>query len=321
MDVDYRIQLHAPYEREPYDSYICHRTSQAWEIAKMLRSARAKGRLGIALGDFNMIPMSLAHQLLTCHGAAVDTWRVLHPQSSIGAAEDTPEKARKVPMPSAEYNVLENGATCDSVFNTWRWTQHQKDALKKGRDVHIDPQTDDPRAKRLDYIFLGGTKEHWRVKAAKVGMIERHPDLKVSLSDHFSVEVILEHAPLESVVPEIVTEMDDCLPLGVYGSILDMTDKYIRRELKQRLLRLSHFGVQIAISIGCLVAVWWSPRNFVAFVLMLVSTLGLSAGVLDGLIGGIFMSWELRTLREFRWEIENAMELARRSGEDSKVVD
>ena len=100
----------------------------------MLRAARAKGRLALALGDFNMIPLSLAHQLLTTHGAALDAWRVLHPSSSIGSTLDQPEKARGLEMPTAQFNLTENGATCDSVLNTWRWTEDQKKALKKGED-------------------------------------------------------------------------------------------------------------------------------------------------------------------------------------------
>jgi sphingomyelin phosphodiesterase 2 len=60
------------------------------------------------------------------------------------------------------------------------------------------------------------------------------------------------------------------------------------------------------VSIGCLVAVWWSPRNFVAFLLMLLSTLGLGLGVIDGLIGGLFIGSEIRALKEFEWEISNA---------------
>jgi sphingomyelin phosphodiesterase 2 len=39
---------------------------------------------------------------------------------------------------------------------------------------------------------------------------------------------------------------------------------------------------------------------------MLLSTLGLSAGVIDGLIGGLFMGSEIRALKEFEWEIRNA---------------
>jgi sphingomyelin phosphodiesterase 2 len=43
---------------------------------------------------------------------------------------------------------------------------------------------------------------------------------------------------------------------------------------------------------------------------MLLSTLGFAAGVLDGLIGGFFVSSELRALKEFEWEIENARRAA-----------
>jgi sphingomyelin phosphodiesterase 2 len=41
-----------------------------------------------------------------------------------------------------------------------------------------------------------------------------------------------------------------------------------------------------------------------------VSTLSFSAGVIDGLIGGLFMSWEIRSLKEFRWEMENIKQLS-----------
>jgi sphingomyelin phosphodiesterase 2 len=259
-----------------------------------------------------MIPLSLAHQLLTTHGAALDTWRVLHPSSSIGSTLDEPEKARGLEMPNAQYNLTENGATCDSVLNTWRWTEDQKKALKRGEDVEIDPSTEDPAAKRLDYIFLGGAKDGWKVDKATVGFVERHPDLKVSLSDHFSVEVALKRVKDEPVSDKdmVKKDQDEYLLLETYDSILEVTHHYSLRERKQRRLRLWHFGVSLVVSIGCLVAVWWSPRNFVSFLLMLLSSLGLSAGVVDGLIGGLFMSWEIRALKEFQWEMENAKELA-----------
>lgn len=91
-----------------------------------------------------------------------------------------------------------------------------------------------------------------------------------------------------------------------------MTQLYTQRERTQRVLRLGHFGFHIAMSIGCLVGVWWSPRNFVAFILMLLSSVGLSVGVLEGLMGGLFVGSEERALREFEWEIENARRLAKR---------
>jgi sphingomyelin phosphodiesterase 2 len=97
-----------------------------------------------------------------------------------------------------------------------------------------------------------------------------------------------------------------------------MIHKYQKRERRQRRLRLSHFLVSVVISIGCFAAVWWSPRNFVAFVLILVSTLGLFAGVIDGLIGGLFVGSEIRALKEFEWEISNAR---RAAGGEPNVLD
>src|SRR3984957_19752956 len=104
-------QLHAPYETEPFDSYICHRTAQAWEIAKLMRGAAERGHLVLGLGDFNMIPMSLAHKLVSTHAPVRDIWMLLHPDCSLGAAEDPVEKARRRPIPTADINLLENGAT------------------------------------------------------------------------------------------------------------------------------------------------------------------------------------------------------------------
>ncbi|KAF2671167.1 DNase I-like protein [Microthyrium microscopicum] len=305
--------LHAPYEREPNDSYLCHRTSQAWEVSKLLSSARAKGRLAVALGDFNMIPLSLAHQLITTHGPAIDTWRALHPFSSIGSAIDEPEMARGLEIPDAKFNLTENGATCDSVLNTWRWTDEQRKRLKKGETVDIPLNTEDSRAKRLDYVFIGGKTSDWKVTAATVGMVERHPDIQVSLSDHFSVEVTIERTkpPAEAQVIAQSQKADEFLPLETYDAILDVTEAYILRERGQRRSRIAHFFFSVGITIACLVAVWWSPRNFVSFILILLSSLSLTAGTVDGLIGLLFMSWELRCLKEFRWEMENLRQHAR----------
>ena len=84
-----------------------------------MRDAYAKGHIVLAMGDFNMVPLSLAHKIVETHGCARDVWRIIHPDSSIGAAQDDVEKARGKPMPSADFNLQTNGATCDSVLNTW----------------------------------------------------------------------------------------------------------------------------------------------------------------------------------------------------------
>lgn len=285
-----------------------------------MRSAYAKGQIVLAMGDFNMIPLSLAHKIVETHGRAYDSWRIHHPDSSIGAAIDAVEKTRGVPIPDAAYNLSENGATCDSVLNTWRWNKGQQQRLTKGETITVDPSTSDPRAKRLDYIFFADALNEYSVTSVNVGMTLRHPTLQTSLSDHFSVEATLEKTETSQFAddPQRLANMltsgeldrSNYLPVETYDSILAMITSYDARERRQRRLRLSHFGLQLTIAIGCLAAVWWSPRNFVAFILMLLSTLGLSAGVIDGLIGGLFVGSELRALKEFEWDIRNARSVA-----------
>lgn len=307
-----------------------------------MRGAAERGHLVLGLGDFNMIPQSLAHHLISTHSPVKDVWLVLHPDSSVGAAIDPVEKARRRPIPTADINIHENGATCDSVLNTWRWNKGQQKRLGPNKPpIDVPRDRIDPRAKRLDYIFASNgfdpsspERGGWIIKDAKVGMLFRHPELQCSLSDHFSVEATLVHSRSaqvetdkeeDSAVAEGVylsspaasefrrsyhsqfrRQSDTHLPVQTYDEILAMIQKYNLRERQQRKWRLSHFIGQVLVSIGCLVAVWWSPRNFVAFILMLVSTLGLSAGVIDGLIGGLFVGSELRALKEFQWEISNA---------------
>lgn len=331
--------LHAPYESEPNDSYLCHRTAQAWEIAKLMRGAAERGHLVLGLGDFNMIPLSFAHQLITGYASVRDAWRVLHPQSSIGPASDDLERKRGREIPTAGYNLSENGATCDGVLNTWRWSKEQQKKQYKGEKIIVDDTTQDPRAKRLDYIFIGDrdyplspSNDKWHVRDIKVGMTERHPSIGCSLSDHFSVEATLSRGENPAELPisngqagsgsPTTQHVDiDSLSISTYDSILSMIETYTLRERHQRHFRLSNFGISIVVAIGCFTAIWWSPRPFVAFLLIFLSTLGFGAGVLDGLIGGLFIGSELRALKEFEWEIQNAKALVegRRRGDQANV--
>ncbi|PSK46529.1 hypothetical protein B9Z65_5497 [Elsinoe australis] len=315
--------LHAPYEAEPNDSYICHRTAQAWEIAKMMRHAAERGHLVVGLGDFNMIPSSMAHRLIESQAPVRDVWSVVHPDSAVGSSHSFAEKARGRKVPSAEEAVREHGATCDSRFNTWRWSKALQKQLEKGVDTHVAGEEPDPNSQRLDYVFFGGDREgqagNWEVKDVNVGMMERHPTLKCSLSDHFSVEATVARVvdPREEGMENGSPEKGRGgvkLPLETYDEILAMIKSYEMRERKQRKQRLAHLGAELMVAIGCLTAVWFSPRNFVSFLLMLLSTLGLSAGVIDGLMGGLFVGSELRALKEFEWEVSNARRLAEEEG-------
>ncbi|RAL17272.1 inositol phosphosphingolipid phospholipase [Aspergillus homomorphus CBS 101889] len=336
--------LHAPYEREPNDSYICHRTAQAWEIAKLMRGAAERGHLVIGLGDFNMLPASFAHQLIQAHSPVRDAWQVIHPDSSVGAAIDPVEQRRGKPVPSAEFNLRVNGATCDGRFNTWRWSKEdQKRLLRRGKDIAVDGDAPCPRGKRLDYIFVGDggyrAPHKWSVQSVQLSMTERHPTLRCSLSDHFAVEAVITRSLVEHV-SKIETEGDHAstaagaaggdnenddratlapntaLTPETYDKIIEMIHKYVRRERSQRRWRLAHFIASVFVSIGCMVGVWWTGDHlpYVAFILLFVSTLNFGAGILDGLIGGLFMSSELRALKEFEWEVRNARQIAEAAG-------
>lgn len=298
-----------------------------------------------------MIPSSLAHRLITTHSTLHDVWLLLHPDSAVAAANHPLEQARRRPAPNASYNVEENGMSCDSVLNTWRWSKHEQKRLGPDKPpLDVEGDTMDPKAKRLDYVFAStGTDPSnpesggWVVTATKLGMLDRHPDLQCSLSDHFSVEATLTHsrnldsnaldkepsngAFLESPAPSIFYSsiVSDqlkkntvrYLPIATYDEILAMIYKYRLREKRQRRLRMGHFVGSVFVSIACFIGVWFSP-NYVAFLLMLVSTLGLAAGVIDGLIGGLFVGSEIRALKEFEWEISNAKAAA--NGEAHHLV-
>ncbi|KAL3460257.1 Endonuclease/exonuclease/phosphatase [Aspergillus heterothallicus] len=308
--------LHAPYEQEPHDSYLAHRTAQAWEISKLMRGAAERGHLVIGLGDFNMLPSSFAHRLIQAHSPVVDAWQMIYPDSSIGAAKDAVEKARGKHVPSAEYNLNYNGATCDGPYNTWRWPKKDQKRLDKGEDIPVNAEGPDIRGKRLDYIFVGD-EGGWGVQDVKIKMTQRHPTLKCSLSDHFAVEAVISRGSSAAASIEGGNDLEKRSPRNrpilspeTYDHILDMIHAYVRRERSQRKWRLTHCATSVLVTIGSLIGVWWTGnRPYIPFILILVSTLSFAAGMLDGLIGGLFVSSELRALKEFEWEIENTKRL------------
>lgn len=266
-----------------------------------------------------MIPLSLAYRIITSGAPIRDTWRILHPDSSIGAADQAEEKARGLPIPTADYNYRINGAASDTVYNTWRWTKEEQKKLKHG-PCPVDPNTKDPKGKRIDYVFAstGDVSEGtgWIVKSAAVELTGRHPELNCSLSDHFGVRATLQRHTIPAGTNQKPTKDDlqlrynaehtSTLTLSDYDEMLAMTHKYTARERSQRYWRGIHFYAAVVIWIGCLVAVWFSPRSFVSFLLMLLASLGLTSGVINGLLALLFFSGEIRGLKEFEWEVQNA---------------
>lgn len=328
----FNTHLHAPYNEGTVgkDTYACHRASQAWEIGDMMRAAVERGSVVVGAGDFNMVVGGLEWAVLQARtgGLLRDVWRELHPDSSVGAWIDRCEKERlKKEMemgmvegaeggdvggpPTVQQSLALHGHTCDSVLNTWRWSKsQQKDLLKGGVDRVIGPDELDPRAKRLDYIFLGDGAGEWRVQDASVVLTQRHPELKCSLSDHFAVEATIVRArPGSGPGPsgeggEMAGQHLHARQVPSASSLrpvlLQLLVAYTARARLHRRRRLLHFVACIPVTLACWVAIWFSPRHYVSFLLMLVSSLGLLAGCVDGLIGGLFGGWELRGLKE--WE-------------------
>jgi len=314
-----------------------------------MRGAAERGHLVIGLGDFNMVPLSLAHRLIESQAPVRDIWRVAFPHSSVGAADSPVEAARGRPMPSVQHNLTDNGATCDGPANTWRWPKDEQKRLAKGADQVVDMLGEDPKGRRLDYVFFGAGEpkingqdsRRWHVEDVHVGMTARHPTLRCSLSDHFSVEATLawqwqsgsddqmdkHKTTADGVATHLETRSTNSntttltidpitspLPASLSSEILAMIATYTDRERRQRRFRLGHFVGSVVFSLGCFVGVWFAPAPWLCFLLLVLSTLGFAAGVIDGLIGGLFMSSEIRALKEFKWEIENAAAAAVRVG-------
>lgn len=285
-----------------------------------MRHAAERQRLVIAMGDFNMVPSSLAHKLIVTHAPVCDVWQKIRPESALDSAERSNKLRKDHALPTAIECLAIHGATCDSRFNSWRWDKRRQKLLDRGQKITVDDNEPDANAQRLDYIFLGtgvDVADHtWSVTEARVGMTFVHPTLHCSLSDHYSVEAtISRQRSSDPTHPSLETDSNYTKHTSqpdiqsTYDEILTMIKQYELRERRQRRWRLSHFCSQVFLSIACLVAVWWSPRNFVSFLLMLLSTFGLSAGVLDGLMGGLFVASELAALKEFEYEIQTARAL------------
>ena len=351
--------LHAPYSHfdNVPNAYLDHRTAQAWELRKHLRRAMATGDLVLALGDFNSLPETLPHRIITSKPSTAlgddasgdglyDVWRILHPDSSLGPSDHPPQAARNLEVPSVKYNITLNGATSDNFTNTWRWSPAEQKRQYRTRSPRalriISDKELDPNGKRLDYIFYGHrplatyasnydsktentAQQRWMIANAHVGMMQLHPTLNCSLSDHYSVHATfsLQMQPSEQSLPPpstplLTAELNTILnlfPLSFPQASPSSSAPYplYRHEAVRKWFY--SFPLFLIILPACLIGVWFTP-NYGSFLLLLLSTLmGLVGIVFGGLIGWMWGRIEERSWRELTSEVLNEMMMAKQTEE------
>lgn len=286
----FNTHMHAPYN-EVVDTYLCHRTAQAWELHKMLGMSVRAGYITFATGDFNSVPGSLVHRFLTTH--LHDSFITLHPGlpllplssgSSVGSSEE---------------QVRTFGVTCDvSPLNTWRQTQ------APGME-----------AKRLDYVFHD---DHVVPVSVDVVFTEHVRPVGCSASDHFGVRCryrLQEEEEEEEAErrPQQQQNQNDPrrthhrpLRAADYTEMEDMLEWYVRREKRHSRLRITHFWASVAILFYLLRMTLVPHTRFFQFLLSIAILIVSVTGLLSGLVGSLFGWSELRSLAEFESELKMA---------------
>ena len=143
-----------------------------------------------------MKPCSLQHKIITGRAPQMkDTWRVLHPESSLGSVHDAAEQARRRPIPTVEYNIMQNGCTSNNVTNTWRWPKSRRRLLgKPGADASATKIPDDAldeAGHRIDYIFanVAGAEKDGEWEDVTAGESIRSPTMTtITTSTTMAVE-------------------------------------------------------------------------------------------------------------------------------------
>jgi sphingomyelin phosphodiesterase 2 len=178
--------------------------------------------------------------------------------------------------------------TCDSRLNSFR-------------PANLEKETDDPNAKRIDYIF---TSSEAQIEEAKVVATEKIPGHNnINYSDHFGVSVTLILPPQDELQQAPKTGY---LSQDTFRQIREVTTSYVIREQKHAFLRIRHFYLGVCIVFSMWIAIWFVESKVSIFVMLWMASVFAWCGFLDGCIGFLWGRWEQRTLREFAGEIELA---------------
>jgi sphingomyelin phosphodiesterase 2 len=172
--------------------------------------------------------------------------------------------------------------TCDSKLNTFR-----------PRD--LETTTNDPNAKRIDYIFTSKAA----IDSSEVTLTELIAGHDINYSDHYGVSTTLYLTKGSSAYQGRLTPR-------IFISILDITFSYIHREESRSLMRTLHSYLSLVFCFAMLVTVWFVQQKGTVFVMMLLSMIVMLTGVVDWIIGFVWGRMELRALKEFTSEMELA---------------
>ncbi|KAI0885971.1 Endonuclease/exonuclease/phosphatase [Annulohypoxylon maeteangense] len=372
----FNTHLHAFY---PGHEYLCHRVSQAWELSKFLRGAsqrRHDRALVVLLGDLNAEPTSLPYRILRHFVPDIhDTWL----QHSL--RHKKPPKGSQGGSNTREDDTnVQSGVTYGSPYNTWMWTRAQRARYLRQpgapvSELGFPAGVGREQVMRIDYVLAnvtprylkdieigpytdrfgsgkdtGGTSKVdqgrgvWTVKSAKVGMVDRHPVLGCSLSDHFSVETTLAFQKIGKGVPisrqlsneprgadhraftglkedagseTHVQELQGALELGELPgepNTIELLDEIIHvlgensKILQQRSWwRRARLGVAGIVLAGSLVGVWVvGVPGWARFLLALAGALASACAAVDAWAGISLYPTETAALEEFEWEVKNA---------------
>lgn len=269
----FNTHMHAPYN-EKVDTYLCHRTAQAWELKKVIEASVKAGYLTLATGDFNSTPGSLVHRILTTRLS--DSFITLNPDLPLLA-----DHSQSV-MPQELIEVF--GVTCDvSPINTWRATQAPSS-----------------KAKRLDYLLHNDDLIPEKLAVVFTDLV---PSVQCSPSDHFGLHAVYKvsdqrHENRQGQIDEGLTKAD-------YAEMADMLRRYTERERLHSDRQIVHFWASI-LSIPLLLYFAYGATPMLQFISTLLLLLMVVTGLLSGIIGAFFGWWELRNLQEYGEEIELA---------------
>ncbi|KAH7914724.1 Endonuclease/exonuclease/phosphatase [Hygrophoropsis aurantiaca] len=290
-----------------------HRLVNAWEFAKLAKTAAELGRHVIAMGDFNSIPTSLPMTIIRDHAGLNDAWAASHPHTPPPAAMISPIEG-----------IVNYGVTADSPLNSYR------DSKPSGSRIVRQYQ-----GKRLDYVLyrppvmgLSNTNiPHLVCTHSEVVFTETIPGNSCSFSDHFGVEAILQirsssetsgnldgdpHLINDSTPMESTTSLDgsglEKTPANLTSNtistmLLALTTSY-RRSQNRSHKELVTFALSILLLLGLIGGSFWVPVSALnpIFVLLTVFISWLATTMLYE--GFIFGNWELKALLNVIEELE-----------------